>query len=57
MDPDGFTFWHTAEYFKLTNEWQSRIGSFRLSAGFENDLSVADIINLENDIFTNSETR
>lgn len=55
MDPDGFTFWHTAEYFKLTNEWQSRIGSFRLSAGFENDLSVADIINLENDIFTNSE--
>jgi len=55
MDSDGFTFWHTAEYFKLTNEWQSRIGSFRLSAGFENDLSVADIINLENDIFTNSE--
>ena len=55
MDPDGFTFWHTAEYFKETNEWQSRIASFNLSAGFENDLSVVSFIDLEDGIFTNSE--
>jgi len=55
MDPDGFTFWHTAEYFKETNEWQSRIASFNLSAGFENDLSVVSFTDLEDGIFTNSE--
>jgi len=44
MDPDDFTFWHTAEYFTATNEWSTRIASFSLSGGFENDLGVADII-------------
>lgn len=44
MDPDDFTFWHTAEYFTATNSWSTRIASFSLSGGFENDLGVADII-------------
>jgi subtilisin-like proprotein convertase family protein len=44
MDPDDFTFWHTAEYFTADNSWSTRIASFTLSGGFENDLGVADII-------------
>ncbi|CAI8337932.1 MAG: Uncharacterised protein [Flavobacterium sp. SCGC AAA160-P02] len=56
MDPDGFTFWHTAEYFRQNNSWQSRIASFRMSAGFENDLSIADIVKPEDGILSNSET-
>ena len=56
IDPDGFTFWHTAEYFKENNSWQSRVASFKFSAGFENDLSVVDIVNPENGILSNSET-
>ena len=57
IDPDGFTFWHTAEYFKENNSWQSRVASFKFSAGFENDLSVVDIVNPENGILSNSELR
>jgi len=30
MDPDGATFWHTAEYFKSNNFWTTRIASFNL---------------------------
>ena len=44
MDPDDFTFWHTAEYFNALNSWSTRVASFSLSGGFENDLGVAEII-------------
>lgn len=44
MDPDNFTFWHTAEYFTATNDWSSRVASFTLSGGFSNDLGVNDIV-------------
>ena len=56
MDPDGFTFWHTAEYFKQNNTWQSRIASFMMSGGFENDLAILDIVNLEDGILSDTET-
>lgn len=55
MDPDGFTFWHTAEYFTATNFWQSRVAAFKLSAGFSDDLSVIDIVNPEDGILTSTE--
>jgi hypothetical protein len=56
MDPDGFTFWHTAEYFRSNNAWQSRIGSFILSTGFDNDVGITAIISPENGSLSNSET-
>lgn len=30
MDPDGETFWHTAEYFKFANNWHTKIAAFNL---------------------------
>ena len=56
MDPDGFTFWHTAEYFRSTNVWQSRVASFRLSNGFDGDVGITAIVNPVNAALTNSET-
>lgn len=56
MDPDGFTFWHTAEYFAANNVWSSRIASFRLSNGFDNDVGIADIVNPNDGALTNAET-
>jgi subtilisin-like proprotein convertase family protein len=44
MDPDDFTFWHTAEYFSADNTWNTRIASFTLSGGFENDIGIAEIV-------------
>ena len=44
MDPDDFTFWHTTEYFNANNLWSTRIASFSLSGGFENDLGIAEIM-------------
>lgn len=56
MDPYGFTFWHTAEYFTSNNTWASRIASFRLSDGFENDLSVTSFVSPQDGILTANET-
>jgi subtilisin-like proprotein convertase family protein len=56
MDPDDFTFWHTSEYFSANNFWSSRVGSFRLSAGFDNDLGIADIITPGDATLGSSET-
>lgn len=56
MDPNGFTFWHTAEYFRSSNSWQSRIGSFSLSPGFDNDVGIIAIVNPENGGLSNSES-
>jgi hypothetical protein len=56
MDPDGFTFWHTAEYFSTSNFWRSRVASFRISSGFDNDLGITAIVTPNNGTLTNSET-
>jgi hypothetical protein len=56
MDPDNFTFWHTAEYFSQDNFWTTRIASFSLSPGFDNDIGVANIVTPDDGILSNSET-
>ncbi len=56
MDPDNFTFWHTAEYFASNNNWRSRVASFTLSGGFTADVGVNAIIQPENGVLTNAET-
>ncbi|NND61554.1 MAG: T9SS type A sorting domain-containing protein, partial [Flavobacteriaceae bacterium] len=56
MDPDNFTFWHTAEYFTANNNWQSRVASFTLSSGFTNDVGVNNIIQPTNGILSATET-
>ena len=55
VDPDDFTFWHTAEYFPETNNWSSRVASFRLSGGFNNDLGINAIITPSNGVLTATE--
>jgi len=56
MDPNDFSFWHTAEYFSATNFWDTQIASFRLSDGFANDVGVIAIENPVNGILTSTET-
>ncbi|MCB0465438.1 MAG: proprotein convertase P-domain-containing protein [Aequorivita sp.] len=56
MDPDNFTFWHTAEYFSSNNNWRTRIASFSLSGGFANDVGVSNIVTPESGTLTNAET-
>jgi len=56
MDPNGFDFWHTAEYFTANNVWQSRVASFSLSPGFDNDVGVFEIVSPQNGNLSNSET-
>ena len=56
MDPDDQTFWHTAEYFNANNAWSTRIASFTLSGGFDNDLGVSDIITPSDGVLGATET-
>ncbi|MEZ4818012.1 MAG: hypothetical protein R2776_08600, partial [Flavobacteriaceae bacterium] len=56
MDPDNFTFWHTAEYFSSNNAWRSRVAAFTLSTGFTSDVGVNQIVQPNNGILTNAET-
>ena len=56
MDPDNFTFWHTAEYFPSTDFWTTRVASFRLSGGFANDVGVNNITAPNSGVLTNAET-
>lgn len=56
MDPNNFTFWHTAEYFSSNNNWATRIASFSLSGGFTSDVGVNAIVQPINGILTSSET-
>lgn len=56
MDPDNFTFWHTAEYFSSNNAWRSRVAAFTLSTGFTSDVGINQILQPNNGILTNSET-
>lgn len=56
MDPDNFTFWHTAETFSANNQWRTQVASFTLSGGFTADVGVNDIPQPSNGILTNSES-
>lgn len=56
MDPDNFTFWHTAEYFSSNNSWVTRVASFSLSGGFEIDAGISAILSPVNGALTNAET-
>ena len=56
MDPDNFTFWHTAEYFSSNNSWRTRVASFSLSNGFETDAGINAIISLVDGTLTNAES-
>lgn len=56
MDPNDFSFWHTAEYFSANNFWDTRIASFRLSDGFADDVGVIAIEAPLNGILTDTES-
>jgi hypothetical protein len=56
MDTDGFTFWHTADFFSSNNAWRTQIASFTLGGGFNDDVGISAIPQPENGILTNSET-
>ncbi|MDA9128383.1 GEVED domain-containing protein [Flavobacteriaceae bacterium] len=56
MDPDNFTFWHTAEYFTANNFWRSRVAAFTLSSGFNADIGVSNISQPNNGLLTANET-
>ena len=56
MDPNNFSFWHTAEYFSANNQWRTQVASFSLSSGFAKDVGVNNITSPTNGILTNSET-
>lgn len=56
MDPNNFTFWHTAEYFSANNQWRTQVASFSLSGGFTADVGVNAIAQPTNGILTNAET-
>ncbi len=56
MDPNNFTFWHTAEFFSATNAWRTQIASFSLSGGFTADVGINNILQPTNGILTAAET-
>ncbi|WP_347374529.1 GEVED domain-containing protein [Aequorivita sp. Q41] len=56
MDPNNFTFWHTAEYFSSNNNWRTQIAAFSLSGGFAKDVGVSAIAQPENGMLSNAET-
>ena len=55
MDPDNFTFWHTAEYFSANNQWRTQVASFTLSGGFAKDVGISDISSPINGVLTATE--
>jgi hypothetical protein len=44
MDPDNFTFWHTAEYFTANNNWSSRVAAFNIGQPENGLLTTAEIV-------------
>lgn len=56
LDPNNFTFWHTAEYFSSNNNWRTQIASFSLFGGFAKDVGVNALIQPEDGVLTNAET-
>jgi len=55
MDPDQFTFWHTAEYLKEDDIWASRIASFSLGSNFSNDVGGNTVVKPSNGLLSSSE--
>jgi hypothetical protein len=55
MDPNNFSFWHTAEYFSSNNQWRTQVASFSLSSGFTKDVGVTNILSPVNGLLTNAE--
>ncbi len=54
IDPtDDATFWYTGEY--MTNEWKTRIASFKIADDYDNDVGVSTITNPINSVLSNSE--
>ncbi len=56
MDPDNFTFWHTADFFSSNNAWRTQIASFRISNGFAEDVGIINIVQPDNGVLGNNET-
>lgn len=56
LDPDNFTFWFTGEYFSNNNFWRTRIASFALSGGFNDDVGVNNIVQPNDGLLTANET-
>lgn len=56
LDPNNFTFWHTAEYFSSNNNWRTQIASFSLFGGFAKDVGVNALIQPVDGVLTNAET-
>ncbi len=56
MDPNDFTFWHTADFFFVNNGWRTQIAAFNISGGFAKDVGVNAILQPQNGILTNAET-
>ncbi len=56
MDPDNFTFWHTAEYFASNNSWVTRVASFNLSNGLDLDAGSGMILSPSDGALTTTET-
>ena len=56
MDPDNFTFWHTADFFSSNNAWRTQIASYSLSGGFSDDVGISNIIQPENGSLGTNET-
>lgn len=56
LDPDGFRFWHTAQYFQSDDFWSTRISSFRLSGDFTKDIGISAIPNPSNGNLSSTES-
>ncbi len=56
LDPDNFTFWHTAEYFSSNNNWRTQIAAFTLSGGFTKDVGVNAMTQPVSGLLTSTET-
>jgi len=55
IDPvDDLTFWHNAEYFDGL-ERKNRVGVFKLSPDFNNDVGIIAVVNPTNATLTNAE--
>jgi len=54
IDPtDDATFWYTGEY--MTNEWRTRIASFKIANDFDHDIGVSSVTSPTNGALSNSE--
>ncbi|RDK86895.1 CARDB domain-containing protein [Marinirhabdus gelatinilytica] len=56
MDPDGVTFWFTAQYMAANNFWRTRIASFRISPSLANDVGFFNFVSPQDGALGNAET-